>query len=411
MVQSPQKILLIIGGGIAAVKIPELIRRLRDAGFTLSIILTKAGAQFVTPLSLSSLAGCKAYGELFSLTDEAEMGHIRLSRENDLILVAPATADLMAKMALGLADDLASTCLLAANKPILIAPSMNSQMWLHPATQSNLAILRQRGVGMVAPTAGDLACGEVGVGRMAEIPDLVAACQNLISGGNLPLYGKRALVTSGPTAEAIDPVRYISNRSSGKQGHAVAASLAAAGAEVTLVSGPVSIPDPPGVTVIKIDTAEQMLAACENCLNQGKIDIGVYVAAVSDWRVAKISSAKLKKEKTAGGNIKPPVLDLEETPDILAHVGKHPKKPPLLIGFAAETENIIANATAKRSRKNCDWIIANLVGPASVDGVFGSDQNQIYLVSGDGVDPWPMMSKTAVAEKLVGKIVEFLIKN
>ncbi|MDI9349834.1 MAG: bifunctional phosphopantothenoylcysteine decarboxylase/phosphopantothenate--cysteine ligase CoaBC [Candidatus Symbiobacter sp.] len=407
------KILLMVGGGIAAVKIPELIRRLRDAGFELQIILTKAGRQFVTPLSLSSLAGQKIYENLFSLTDEAEMGHIRLSRESDLILVAPATADMMAKMAVGLADDLASTCLLAANKPIALAPSMNSQMWLHPATQANLATLRGRGVAVIAPGSGDLACGEVGVGRMAEVPDIVAFCQTILAGGDKPLRGKRALVTSGPTVEKIDPVRFISNRSSGKQGHAIAAALVAAGAEVTLVTGPVALPPPPGAIVIPIESAAEMLAACEAVLQRSAIDIGVYVAAVSDWRVAEIFSAKIKKEKSAGGTVVPPQLRLEETPDILAHVGQHRQRPHLLIGFAAETENLIANAAAKRTRKNCDWIVANQVGGAGdavddrVGGVFGRDHNQIHLVKASGHDAWPVMSKTAVAARLVAEIVRF----
>ena len=425
-----RQLLLIVGGGIAAVKIPDLIRRLRDTNWEIRIILTSGGAHFVTPLSLSSLAGNKVYGDLFSLTDEAEMGHIRLSREADLILVAPATADLMAKMTLGLADDLASTCLLAANKPILIAPSMNSQMWTHPATQANLAALQSRGVGVIAPGTGDLACGEVGVGRMAEIADIITACERKIGGTHQPLRGKKALVTSGPTVEAIDPVRFISNRSSGKQGHAIAAALVAAGAEVTLVTGPVSLPDPFGAKVIKIDSAAQMLAACEGCLMDSVFDIGVYVAAVSDWRVSVVASAKIKKEKNAGGTVKPPVLELEETPDILAHVGKHKNRPHVLIGFAAETENLVANAAAKRLRKNCDWIVANLVGGVGagdahsgksgeslggdstnndrVQGVFGSDHNQIHLVTATGDTAWPVMSKIAVAERLVSEIAAYL---
>lgn len=396
-----RRVLLIITGGIAAYKSLELIRRLRDRGVRVRCILTRGGAQFVTPLSVAALSEEKVYQDLFSLTDESEMGHIRLSREADLVVVAPATADIMAKMAAGMADDLATTALLATDKPVLIAPAMNTFMWTHPATQDNLATLRRRGVRVVGPNAGDLACGEVGAGRMAEVPEIVAAVDAFFAAdaGTKPLAGRRAVVTSGPTVEAIDPVRYIANRSSGKQGHAVAAALADLGAEVTLVSGPVTLPDPAGVRVVAVESAREMLTACEAAL---PADILVCAAAVADWRV-EAAGQKLKKQP--GGA--PPALVLSENPDILASLSRSgPQRPRLVVGFAAETESVVPHAVEKRRRKGCDWILANDVSPAT--GTFGGDDNTLHLITDSGVEDWPRLSKRAAADRLADRIAQAL---
>ena len=396
-----QRILLIIAGGIAAYKSLELIRRLREQGVAVRCILTRAGAEFVTPLAVASLSGEKVFNELFSLTDEAEMGHIRLSREADLVVVAPATADLIAKMAHGLADDLASTTLLATDKPVLIAPAMNPQMWQHAATRRNVAQLTVDGVGLVGPNPGDMACGEVGLGRMAEPEQILAAILDLLAPAERPLAGVRALVTSGPTVEAIDPVRFIANRSSGKQGHAIAAALAAAGADVTLVSGPVHEPDPQGARVVRVESAEAMLAACQAAL---PVEVAVCAAAVADWRVAGVSEHKIKK--AAGG--RPPSLLLAENPDILKVLARRgPARPRLLIGFAAETEDLETNARRKLEAKGCDWIVANDV--SMEQGTFGGVNNTVKLVRADAeAEDWPRLSKAAVAERLTVRIAGHL---
>ncbi len=391
-----KRILLIVAGGIAAVKAPDLIRRLRERGAQVRCILTKGGANFVTPLTLASLSGEKCYQELFSLTDESEMGHIRLSREADILLVAPATADIMAKMAHGMADDLATTALLATDKPVMIAPSMNVMMWTHPATQANLQTLQTRDIRIVGPGAGDLACGEVGDGRMAEVPEIIAALARFFAKApnRGPLSGLKALVTSGPTHEPIDPVRYIGNRSSGKQGHAIAAALAELGADVTLVSGPVTEADPDGVKLVRVETAKQMMKACKDAL---PAQIVVCAAAVADW-AAETKDTKIKKDGGAA-----PTLKLSENPDILATLAqKGPLRPDLVIGFAAETENLVENAKAKRARKNCDWLVANDVSQMS--GTFGGDNNTVHLVTADGVESWPTLKKRAVAERLAERI-------
>ena len=389
-------VLLIIGGGIAAYKALELVRRLAERGVRTRAILTKAGAEFVTPLSVSSLTGDKVYSELFSLTDEAEMGHIELSRDADLLVVVPATADLMAKMAAGLANDLASTALLATDKPVLVAPAMNVRMWEHPATRRNVAQLGQDGVLFVGPADGAMACGEFGPGRMAEPPEILAAIENALrSGAHLPLAGKHVLVTSGPTHEPIDPVRYIANRASGKQGHAIAAAAAAAGARVTLVSGPVSIPDPIGVRTIHVESAREMQAAVEAAL---PADIAIFAAAVADWRVALQGTEKLKKTKDG-----PPALALTENPDILAGVAaRREGRPPLVIGFAAETEKVIEHARAKLARKGCDLIVANDVSPEN--GVFGGDSNTVHLIGKDSIETWPKLPKDEVARRLIAAL-------
>jgi phosphopantothenoylcysteine decarboxylase / phosphopantothenate---cysteine ligase len=391
-----KRILLIVAGGIAAYKTLELIRRGRERGLSFRVILTRSGAAFVTPLSLASLSESKVYQDLFSLTDESEMGHIRLSREADLIVVAPATADLMAKLAHGLADDLASTTLLATTAPILLAPAMNKMMWQNPATQANAAVLKARGIRMVGPDAGDLACGEVGAGRMAETPDILAGIDTLLADG--ALKGLRALVTSGPTLEPIDPVRYIANRSSGKQGHAIAAALAGMGAETTLVSGPTALTDPVGVRTRHIETAAEMLAACETGL---PVDVAVFAAAVADWGVAKPANHKIKKDESA----RPPILELTANPDVLKAVSNAGiKRPKLVIGFAAETENLVEFAQAKRRAKGCDWILANDVAPQT--GTFGGDRNTIHLITQSGSEDWPSLSKREVAERLGRRIAE-----
>jgi phosphopantothenoylcysteine decarboxylase/phosphopantothenate--cysteine ligase len=390
-----RRILLIISGGIAAYKSLELIRRLRERGAAVRCIMTAAAQHFVTPLSLASLSEDKVYTDLWSLTDENEMGHIRLSREADLVVVAPASADLIARMAAGLADDLAATALLASDKPVLIAPAMNAMMWAHPATRSNMALLETRGVKQVGPGSGELACGEVGSGRMAEPLEIVAAIERMLA-VDARLDKKRALVTSGPTREPIDPVRYISNHSSGKQGHAIAAALAARGAETVLVSGPTQERSPPGVTVVPVETAAEMLAACDAAL---PVDVAVMAAAVADWRVQMATPHKLKKDAGA-----PPLLRLTENPDILASIARRSNdRPTLVIGFAAETENVVENARHKRLRKSCDWILANDVSAGT--GTFGGDSNTIHLVDADGIEDWPVMTKREVAERLADRIV------
>jgi phosphopantothenoylcysteine decarboxylase/phosphopantothenate--cysteine ligase len=395
-----KRILLVISGGIAAYKILELIRRGRERGYSFRTILTKGGEQFVTPLAVSSLTEEKVYSELWSLTDEAEMGHIRLSREADLIVVAPASADLLAKMAHGLADDLASTALLAADKPILVAPAMNHRMWSNAATQANIKTLESRGVLRVGPTEGAMACNEFGVGRMAE-PEAILAAIEQLSATSQRLAGKRALVTSGPTYEPLDPVRFLGNRSSGKQGHAIARALASLGADTTLVTGPTHEPDPIGVTIVRVESAAEMLAACQRAL---PADVAVCAAAVADWTPAQVATAKRKKNGGA-----PPTIELVETADILATLSKPGNaRPRIVVGFAAETENLIANAQAKLQRKGCDWIVANLVGGDT--GTFGGDDNEVALVSNDGVDNWPRASKEQVATRLAARIADTLTK-
>ena len=393
-----KRVLLIVSGGIAAYKSLELVRRLRERGASVRCVLTRGGAQFVTPLSLAVLSEDKVYTDLFSLTDEAEMGHIQLSRDADLIVIAPASADILAKMAQGLADDLATTALLATDKDVMVAPAMNVRMWTHAATQANLATLRERGVHFVGPNEGDMACGEFGPGRMAE-PDEIADAVSDFFEDSAPLSGHRALVTSGPTHEPIDPVRYIANRSSGRQGHAIAAALARRGALTTLVSGPTHLPDPAGVQTIHVETARDMLAACESAL---PADIAVCAAAVADWRVASQANEKLKKN---GSSV--PTLEMAENPDILATLSATANtRPGLVIGFGAETENVIAHAKAKRERKGCDWILANDVSPET--GTFGGADNTIHLVSAAGVENWPTMSKVDVANRLAERITKHL---
>jgi phosphopantothenoylcysteine decarboxylase / phosphopantothenate---cysteine ligase len=390
-------VLLIISGGIAAYKSLDLIRRLRERGAAIRCILTAGAQQFITPLSAAALSGEKVYTDLFSLTDESEMGHLRLAQEADLVVVAPASADLLAKLAAGLADDLASTALLATDKPILIAPAMNFRMWRNGATQDNLALLERRGVKRVGPNAGPLAENESGMGRMAEPLEIVAAIEQVFA-GTAPLAGRRALVTSGPTQEPIDPVRYIANHSSGKQGHAIAAALARLGADCVLVSGPTAEPDPPGVKVVHVTTARDMLAACEAAL---PVEVAICAAAVADWR-AEAAPRKLKKKEGA-----PPPLKLVENPDILAtlsHAGN--RRPRLVIGFAAETENIVENARAKRAKKGCDWILANDVSAAS--GVFGGERNTIHLIDAATVEDWPSLTKSEVGERLAQRVAAVL---
>lgn len=392
-------ILLIVTGGIAAYKSLILIRRLRERGATVRTVLTAAGEKFVTPLSVSALSHENVYTDMFSLTDEAEMGHLRLSQEADLIVVAPATADILAKMAAGLADDLASTVLLAADAPILVAPAMNHRMWQHPATAANMAALEARGVLRVGPEDGPLAEDESGPGRMAEPEDILTAIENALDvSTNRPLAGRRALVTSGPTYEAIDPVRFLGNRSSGKQGHAIAAALAALGAETVLVTGPVAMADPAGIETVHVESAREMLAACEAAM---PADIAVCAAAVSDWRAGQPSGRKLKKEGSG-----PPALSLTENPDILATLARSARRPALVVGFAAETENVVANAQAKRARKGCDWIVANDVSPAT--GTFGGDANRVHLIREDGIEDWPRLAKDDVARRLAEGIAQAL---
>lgn len=391
-----KRILLIIGGGVAAFKALTLIRLLRERGASVVPVLTPAGTEFVTPLSASALAAEKVYTELFDLTDEAEMGHIELSRDADLVVVAPATADLLGKMANGLANDLASTLLMATDKRVLVAPAMNVRMWEHPATQRNVATLMGDGVLFAGPTDGAMACGEFGPGRMVEPVEIANVVEAALMDG--PLKGRHVLVTSGPTHEPIDPVRYIANRSSGAQGTAIARALSALGAKVTFVTGPADVAPPAGVKVVKVQTAREMLEAVQAAL---PADAAVFAAAVADWRVASESASKIKKD--GSGSL--PVLEFAENPDILATVSQMNKgRPGLVVGFAAETDDVIANATAKRARKGCDWIVANDVSPET--GIMGGDENAVHLI-GDGVhEDWPRMGKREVAAKLAQRIAE-----
>ena len=391
-----RRILLIISGGIAAYKALELIRLVRRQGAAVSAVLTAGGAEFVTPLSIQALTEERVYQDLFSLTDESEMGHIQLSRAADLVVVAPASADILARMAAGLASDLATTLLLATDKPVLVAPAMNHRMWGHAATVANLAALRARGVAVVGPDEGAMACGEYGPGRLAEPPAILEAIRAMLAPAERPLAGRHALVTSGPTHEPIDPVRYIANRSSGRQGHAIAGALAELGARVTLISGPVSISDPWGPTVRRVETAEQMLAACEAAL---PADIAVFAAAVADWRMREQRGDKIKK----GADAAPPQLDLVPNPDILAIIAQRAEgRPRLVIGFAAETDHLIENAMAKRARKGCDWLVANDVSAAG--GIMGGAENEIQLITATGVEPWPRLPKEEVAARLAARI-------
>lgn len=392
---APNRILLIISGSIAAYKSLELIRILRKQNIAVSVILTKGGAEFITPLAVSSLTGEHTYTDLFSLKDEVEMGHIRLSREADLIVVAPASAELMAKMVQGHSDDLASATLLAANKPIMLAPAMNHAMWSNPATRRNVAQLKKDGIHFIEPVEGEMACGEYGVGRMAEVEDILKSILSLKSEG--PLAGKKALVTAGPTHEAIDPVRFIGNHSSGKQGYAIAGALAKAGADVTLISGPTALPSPLNVKRIDVTSAEEMLKATLTSL---PVDIAVFSAAVSDWRAKKPASQKLKKRTSKST----PELTLEETPDILATVGTHSKRPLLVIGFAAETENLLKNAEEKRRQKNTDWLLANDVSGGKV---FGQTDTELVFISTGKPENWGNLSKENAASRLVEKIESF----
>jgi phosphopantothenoylcysteine decarboxylase / phosphopantothenate---cysteine ligase len=395
--QQSHRILLIIAGGIAAYKTLELIRRLRERDYGVRCILTRAGAKFVTPLAVASLSGERVFSDLFSLTDESEIGHIRLSREADLVVVAPATADLIAKMAHGLADDLASTALLATDKPVLLAPAMNPVMWDHPATRRSIAQVQADGARLIGPNPGDMACGEVGLGRMAEPDQILEAIEQILAPAAGPLHGMRALVTSGPTVEAIDPVRFIANRSSGKQGHAIAAALVGAGADVTLVSGPVHEADPPGATVVRVESARQMLEACEAAL---PVDVAVCAAAVADWRVAEASRDKIKKRPGQA----PPMLVLAENPDILQTLAHAAERPRLVIGFAAETGDLAANARRKLASKGCDWILVNDV--SGEQGAFGGVYNTVQLIRSDAEsETWPKLAKVEVAARLVARIV------
>ncbi|MEK7246225.1 MAG: bifunctional phosphopantothenoylcysteine decarboxylase/phosphopantothenate--cysteine ligase CoaBC [Pseudomonadota bacterium] len=398
-----RRVLLVVTGGIAAYKAPELVRSLRERGLAVRCVLTRAGREFVAPLALAAVSEDKVYDDLFSLTDESEMGHIRLSREADLVVVAPATADILAKMAAGLAGDLASTLLLATDKPVLAAPAMNVRMWEHPATRANLETLRKRGINFVGPEEGDMACGEWGMGRMSEPETIAEAVTAFLAKGGPAgiagaLEGMRALVTSGPTWEALDPVRYIANRSSGKQGHAIAHALRRAGARVTLVTGPVALPDPPGVMTIHVESAREMLGACERAL---PADVAVCAAAVADWRAASVAGTKIKKTG------RPPSLALAENPDILgtlARAGK--RRARLVIGFAAETGDLLANARKKLAAKGCDWILANDVSAGT--GVFAGDVNTVHLVSARGAESWPALTKDALATRLARRIADAL---
>ena len=390
-----KRILLIIGGGISAYKSLDLIRKLRERGAAVTPVLTGAATEFVTPLSVAALSGSKVYGELFDLTDEAEMGHIQLSRFADLVVVAPATANLMAKMAHGFANDLASTLMLATDTPVLVAPAMNVRMWDHATTQRNIATLADDGVAFVGPNEGDMACGEFGLGRMAEPLEIVAAVEAELLDG--PLKGKRVLITSGPTHEPIDPVRYIANRSSGAQGTAIANALSALGADVVFVTGPANVAPPSGVEVIAVQTAQQMLEAVQTAL---PADVAIFAAAVADWRVEGASDRKLKKTKDGL-----PTLTFAENPDILAHVSQlKTGRPALVVGFAAETNDVEANATAKLKRKECDWIVANDVSPET--GIMGGSENNVAIISQAGVDEWPRMSKDMVSRKLAQRVAE-----
>ena len=393
----PKSIMLIISGSVAAYKSLEIIRLLKAQGVTVTAILTRGGAKFITPLAASSLTGTQTYDDLFSLTDEVNMGHIELSRSAEMILVAPASANIIASMAAGIANDLATTALLATNKPVVIAPAMNHRMWHHPATQRNIAQLKVDGIAIIEPTAGDMACGEHGIGRLAEPAAIVEFLANASATNDAkPLHGKHAIVTSGSTAEPIDPVRYIGNYSSGKQGHAIAAALANAGATVTLICGHTSITPPANVHVISATTADAMRDAVAKAL---PADIFVGAAAVADWRVTHIASQKIKKH----GTIPKMTLDFIPTADVLHTVSTHKKPPALVKGFAAESENLAVHARAKRTAKNCDWIVANNIA----DNIFGADENQALLITADDEIQWPRMNKHAVAEKLAIKIADY----
>ena len=403
MALSGKRILLIISGGIAAYKSLDLIRRLRERGASVRPVMTKGAQEFVTPLAVGALAADHVFTDLFSRQDEQDVGHIRLARDCDLVLIAPATADLMAKMANGLADDLASTVLLATDRPVLAAPAMNPKMWAHPATKRNVETLRRDGIRFIGPVAGEMAeSREAGTGRMAEPLEIVAAAEALLDDGPKPLAGKRAVVTSGPTHEPIDPVRYIANRSSGRQGHAIAAALARLGADVTLVSGPVTIPDPVGVRVVPVERAEEMRDAVLAAL---PADVAVMVAAVADWRVASAADQKIKKHP--GESI--PTLALTENPDILKTIGHHTTRPKLVIGFAAETQDVEANAKLKLERKGADLIVANDVSPST--GIMGGTRNSVKLIRRDGIEQWPDLSKDEVAERLAALIAERLMRE
>ena len=398
-----KRVLLIITGGIAAYKGLDLARRLMDRGFAVRGVMSESAQQFITPLSLSALTGEKVYTELFSLTDEAEMGHIRLARDTDLVLVAPATANFIAKLSHGLADCLASTLCLATDAPIMLAPAMNPNMWHHPATQANMTTLVSRGVHVVSPVSGDTACGEVGKGRLAEPVDIAAEVERYIQPDTGCLAGQHILITSGPTHEPIDPVRYIANRSSGKQGHALAAACAANGARVTLVSGPVNLPDPANVEMVKVETARQMYAACQDSL---PADIAICAAAVADWHVGNETKSKQKKDGAG-----PPDIQLTENPDILASLSRAENRPSLVIGFAAETDDLIANAQKKRSRKGCDWIIANHISDEPERCVFGSDENKASLITDTEIIDWPHQSKQALADQLIAELDQWIKTN
>jgi phosphopantothenoylcysteine decarboxylase / phosphopantothenate---cysteine ligase len=395
-----KRVLVIIGGGIAAYKSLFLIRLLKGAGVNVTPVLTPAGAEFVTPLSIAALSGQKVHADLFDLIDETEMGHIQLSRVADLIVVAPATADLMAKMAGGRADDLASTLLLATNKRVLCAPAMNVRMWKHPATQRNIAQLRADGILIVGPDDGEMACGEFGPGRMSEPEAIMAEIEAALTDG--PLKGMHVLVTSGPTHEPIDPVRYIANRSSGAQGTAIAVALRGLGARVTFVTGPATVPPPEGVAILRVETAAQMLTAVEKAL---PADAAVLAAAVADWHVTNASGSKLKKDRSGEA----PALQFAENPDILATISRSANRPRLVVGFAAETDDLMANAMGKRERKGCDWIVANDVSPAT--GIMGGTENAVTLITDDGADVWPRMSKDEVARQLASRIAIALKKD
>lgn len=401
---SAKRILLIIGGGIAAYKCLDLIRRLRERGHTVRAIMTKAAQQFVTPLSVAALTNERVFTDLFDLDDEREIGHIRLARDPDLIVVAPATADLIARMAGGHADDLATAILLATDKPVLVAPAMNPRMWLNPATRRNVEQLKRDGRLFIGPAVGEMAeRGEAGPGRLAEVPDLLAAIESALdaAAGHAPLAGRHVIVTSGPTHEPIDPVRYLANRSSGKQGHELAAAAAKLGADVTLISGPVNLPEPAGVRIVRVTTAMEMLEAVQAAL---PADIAIFAAAVADWRIATPSAEKLKKSAAST----PPELKLSENPDILktiAHLKKN--RPTLVIGFAAETHDVLAHAKKKLKSKGADWVVANDVSPQT--GIMGGDSNAIHLLTDAGVESWPEMSKTDVAARIVERAAKYLV--
>jgi len=396
-----KRILPIVGGGIAAYKTPELVRQLVKEGADVKCLLSKSGSEFVTALTLASVSGNKVYQNLFDLTDETEMGHIQLSRNADLVLVAPATADLMAKMAQGFANDLASTALLATDKPVMIAPAMNVRMWLHDATQRNLETLKNDGITIINPNEGDMACGETGPGRMAEPVEIMeAVAEALMPKG--PLKGLKALITAGPTHEPIDPVRYIANRSSGKQGYAIAEAIAGLGAETLLVSGPVNLPDPEGVRIIRVETALEMAAACEEALPS---QIAIMTAAVADWRTTESAQKKIKKNIDSS----PPSLELTENPDILAGLVAHTLRPDLIVGFAAETEQVMDHARAKFTRKGCDWLMANNVSPDT--GVMGGDFNTIHFLTQISEESWELLSKQDVALRLADKIADYFLET